>query len=158
MTIKAHEMLINSKAFKSMAQPELQEILEDIVKKLQNRVDIQDSIEIAEWVEFLMRDELLIQDGVQSPFLDLLVFAAFTHNINFRRSEDKWSDVFNVRHKLEANEKFASMPKNYKDAILQCVEQQFGKHMPIDNMHPISSTPQYQFAKACSIFYRKGKV
>lgn len=156
MSIDAKNKMIESNAFKNITLPELKEVLEDIAEKYLTEKMVRDAIEVADLTEFLMRDDLLIQDGVQSPFLDLMTFAAFIHNMSFNRHTHKWSQVFKAREVLEECDSFMTIPKNYRDAILQCVEQQCGKHTPVDNMHPLSSTPQYHFAKACSLYYRWG--
>lgn len=153
MCLAAKELMIESKAFKNIVHPELKEVLEEIAQTYLTESSVTDAIKIADLTEFLMRDELLVQDGVQSPLLDLMIFAAFVHNMKFDRNIQEWMDVFLARKELNNCEKFMEMPKNYRDAILQCVEQQCGKHAPVENMHPISSTPQYHFAKACSLYY-----
>lgn len=86
-----------------------------------------------------------INEAGQQKFVDLVIAAAFLHNLFFNRKEI--STLFICRDKLMSLEYKHNV---YADAayIYRCIEAQIGEVHPIEKIKPLPNSPESELADA----------
>lgn len=150
----------DSKYLNMITDPLLKEF---IAKSLNNHKEedfkdkLKDSNGVAEWLIFLLKDDKILSEGANAYFVELLITAAFIHNIDYSYGEEDWTKIFNPRKATEKIAQDLGLIGNTIDAIYQAVEGQLGKDNPNKLLHPNPNSPTAHFALACSIYYKKIK-
>lgn len=159
-----NNFVINSEDTKYIDRISDQSIKEFIFKSLQSydneeefREKLKDSNGVAEWLLFLLEDDKILSAGANAYFVELLIAAAFIHNMDYSYGEEDWTKIFNPRKRTQEFANEFGLIGNTIDAIYQAVEGQLGKDNPNKLLHPNPNSPTAHFALACSIYYKKIK-
>lgn len=134
----------------------LKDFVEQMLEKYSNEEKIKDSLGVCEWVVFILKNEKLYSESYYSQVTEILIAASFLHNINFDRKTNKWQDIFDIRNILFEEVDYNIVSSNVVELIVQAIESQLGKDVPITNLYPVPNSPAAHFALACSIYYKKG--
>lgn len=149
------------KYLNNLNDPSIKEFIIKSLQTYENKEELEqklkDSNGVVEWLLFLLEDDKILSAGANAYFVELLIAAAYIHNIDYSYGEEDWTKIFNPRKKTQEFATEYGLIGNTIDAIYQAVEGQLGKDNPNKLLHPNPNSPTAHFALACSIYYKKIK-
>lgn len=120
---------------------------------------VEDAVKVTDWLIFLLKNDNILGEGVNSYFIDLLIASSLLHNLTYEYNVSDWTEMFKTREVVKRiNEELElNIPENYLKSIFIPIESQLGKDMPNDQLIPNANTPGAHVALACAIHYKKMK-
>lgn len=142
---------INVKGFKELV------IL--AINKAGTESKLKDAVGTTEWLLFLLDNDKMLSETMNSYFIDLLIASTLLHNLVYEYNVSDWTLLFKTREIIEEvnKENDLKIAENYLKSIYIPIESQLGKHTPCDLLIPNPNSPGAHVALACAIYYKKTK-
>lgn len=102
----------------------------------------------AEVVYGILEERGLISQHASQTFVDVLLAAAFLHDVFRPESGEGFTWLFDAREMLPEIAEETGLPEQIQDAIFDAIEAQMGEKTPVAACRPKPGTPQEMFAYA----------
>ena len=135
----------------------LQELVQTVVDTHGNITKVMDAEGVIEEILFLLTNDKIINGNMTPMFVDVLVSAAYLHNVVFDKDTDHWTEMLKTREVVEKYVERNRFDSITIDALYQAIEAQLGKHVPNAMLYPAPHSPQAHFALACALHYRNNE-
>lgn len=145
---------------KNIKFPIFRDFTVDILNEGSSEEKLVDAIGVTKWLVFLLDNEHLLSQSMNSYFIDLLIASSLLHNLTYEYNVSHWADMFKARdiiNKVNKEKDYLNIEDNYVKSICIPIESQLGKDMPNDSLIPGPNSPGSQVALACAIYYKKYK-
>lgn len=146
--MKLTEEFLNdySPSFEMIADENIRNFVHEALITHGNRTKFK----MANRAAIMIRDRFVsrgyIKPEGQQMFVDVVIAAAFLHNLFFKNGDLK--TLFQARIELMPLEEKYKLNANY---IFQCIEAQIGELHPIEKLKPVPHTPESELADV--LFY-----
>lgn len=142
-----------------MKVPGFKELVIASLNEAGTKEKLHDAIEVTKWLIFLLENDKLLSESMNSYFIDLLIASSLLHNLTYEYNKSDWTLLFKTRDIIEKvnKESELNVAENYLKSIYLPIESQLGKSMPIDQLVPNPNSPGHHVALACAIYYKKMK-
>lgn len=129
------------------------------LNKASSEEKLIDAIGVTKWLLFLLNNDKMLNESMNSYFIDLLIASSLLHNLTYEYNSEDWTLMFKTRNIIEevVKEQSFNIDENYLKSIYIPIESQLGKHMPNEQLIPNPNTPGAHVALACAIYYKKIK-
>lgn len=136
------------KYVKEIQNEKLREIITDILDKYSKASLYEDAENIID-ILLAWYEERMIYNGTKNTFTDIMISAAYLHNI-FNGEKDSWLSIFKPREQFQKMFITSGDEETMKNSehIFSIVEGQMGVHTPIPSCRPNADNPVNDFANA----------
>lgn len=136
--------------------PAIKELIIYAINDSGSEDSLTDAVKVTKILIFLLKNDKILSDSVNSYFVDLLITSALLHNLTYKYCLSNWIDMFGAREIIQRinKDKDLGIPDNYISSICIPIESQLGKFMPNESLIPNPNTPGAHVALACSLHYK----